>query len=534
MTAGSTPNQIDPTRDSSATDGIDPAPRTSIRFPAFRHWNLDSTQTALLVGIILLTVLAFLRTLNNGFVYDDFPALVRNYRLREWSFIWDSLSRDVWWFWGMAQPPQSSYYRPLQNVCLGLGFHIVGLNAAGWHFLKILLHLFAVLVSFRLAQLLTASNYAALLVALIFALMPSNGAAIISIQAIGEPLAAAFAMASLSMFIQRSRTRWAGMAGALVLFTCAAFSHETSVLFPILVGAYVFLFETNAAAAGANATTPAAPSLVSRAVTAAVRSVPFVVVALLYLGARAAVLGPAGVLGLNPHKNYTGPNTLPVNLFQPHAIFSSAEILMTIPTVIVHYIELMIFPWMAEPAHAMAVVSSPTLTGFFVPLAILLAIATAGFVFYRHTPRANLVLFCTVWWLVSLAPAFSFNHIVQFVQDRYLYLASFAFCVWVAICVVDFVGNSAARARAVSAAVVLVTIVCMTKLYIMEPIWHDNVSLFTRCVEDFPDSPYYHRVLASTLMKNGDFAGAAAHLRFIYKPEPQQQPKDKEPDKPQN
>jgi len=41
-------------------------------------------------------------------------------------------------------------------------------------------------------------------------------------------------------------------------------------------------------------------------------------------------------------------------------------------------------------------------------------------------------------------------------------------------------------------------------------------------------------VLASTLMKNGDFAGAAAHLRFIYKPEPQQQPKDKEPDKPLN
>jgi hypothetical protein len=534
LTADGTPYQIDPMSDSSSVAGSDRAAGTSIRFPAFRHWDLDSTQTALLFGIILLTVLAFLRTLNNGFVYDDYPALVRNHRLREWSFIWESLTRDVWWFYGMAQPPQSSYYRPLQNVCLGLGFHLVGVNAAGWHSLKIVLHLFAVLASFRLAQLLTASTYAALLVALIFALMPSNGAAIISIQAIGEPLAAAFAMASLSMFIQRSRTRGAGMAGALVLFTCAAFSHETAVLFPILVGAYVFLFETNAREAGADAAaSDTQPSLVSRAVTAAVRSAPFVIVVLFYLGARALVLGPAGVLGLNPHKNYSGPNTLPVNLFQPHPIFSSAEVLMTVPTVMVHYIELMIFPWMAEPAHAMAVVSSPTFTGLFIPVAILLAIAIAGFFLYRRSPRTNLVLFCTIWWLVSLAPAFSFNHIVQFVQDRYLYLASFAFCLWLAICVIDFVGDSVARARAVSAVVVVLTIVCLVKLYVMEPIWHDNVSLFTRCVEDFPDSSYYHRVLASTLMKNGDFAAAAAHLRYIYKPEPQQ-PKEKEPGKPQN
>jgi len=510
------------------SDGTDTnaATKTGLRFPALRRWGLDRKQTALLIGILVLTLLAFVRSLSNGFVYDDYPALVRNHHLRQWSFIWESIHRDVWWYYGIAQPPQSSYYRPLQNICLALGFHLVGLYAPGWHLLKILLHLCVVLVAFRLAQLLTRNITLALLVALLFAIWPINGAAVVSIQALGEPLAALFAMASLCAFIQRSKTGFAGMILPVILFAASAFSHETSVLFPLVIAAYVFLFET----ADAGAPGRESASLAARVVRTAARSAPFVIVAMFYMAARAMVLGPSGILGLSPRNANIGNSPVPVSLFQPHPNFTSLQILMTIPTVIVHYVELLIFPWIAGPAHDITGVMAPSFVRLCVPVAILVVLAALGYLVFRNSPRAKLYLFCAVWALVGLAPAFSFNHIVSFVQDRYLYLSSFAFFLWLGTLVIDFVGESAVRGRAVAAAFIVVTVVNLGKLWRLEPIWHDNLTLFSHCVEAFPESSYYHRLLASTLVKNGDFAAAVPHLRFIYKPV-DEAAKAKEPDK---
>ena len=82
--------------------GFGAATKAWPRFPALRRWGLDRKQTALLAGILLLTLLAYLRSLDNGFVYDDLPAIVRNPRLRRWSFIWESMTRDVWWYYGLG------------------------------------------------------------------------------------------------------------------------------------------------------------------------------------------------------------------------------------------------------------------------------------------------------------------------------------------------------------------------------------------------------------------------------------------------
>ena len=511
--------------------GYGPVTAAWLRFPALRRWDLDRRQTALLAGILLLTLLAYLRSLGNGFVYDDFPAIVRNGHLHKWSFIWYAITRDVWWYYGAGPPPQSSYYRPLQNIWLGLSFHLVGRHPAGWHLLKILLHLCAVVLSFRLAQLITASTSVALLVALLFGLLPTNGAAVVSIQALGEPLAAVFAMGSFCAFISRSKTHWLGMGWALLLFAGAALSHETAVLFPLLIGAYVFLLETPdgdpALSQGESL------SLARRIGKALAWSAPFVGVSLLYMGARLLVLGRAGILGLPQHMIYLSGSKTPISLFRPHPRLSPTQILMTIPTVMVHYVELTFFPWIAGPAHDVNEVMAPSFSRVYLPLAILIVLAILGDLLARNSPRRRLYLFCVIWSLVVLAPAFSFNNIVAFVQDRYLYLASFVFCLWLAILATQFAGSSVALRRAVTAAVVGVIVANVVKLWRIEPIWHDNVTLFSRCVEDSPNSLYYHRMLATTLMRKGDFAGAAAHLRFIYKPantspESQESPESKD------
>jgi hypothetical protein len=55
-----------------------------LRFPALRRWSLDSTETAMLTCVALLTVLVYLRCIENGFAFDDLPVIVKNPYIGEW------------------------------------------------------------------------------------------------------------------------------------------------------------------------------------------------------------------------------------------------------------------------------------------------------------------------------------------------------------------------------------------------------------------------------------------------------------------
>src|SRR5208283_5556467 len=100
--------------------------------------------TLMLDGVLLLTMLVYLRCLGNGFVFDDHEMIVINRYLGQWSFLWKSLVNDSWWFRDPLHLPQSSYYRPLQDIWLGIHYQLFGLVPGGWHATMIALHLAAV------------------------------------------------------------------------------------------------------------------------------------------------------------------------------------------------------------------------------------------------------------------------------------------------------------------------------------------------------------------------------------------------------
>jgi dolichyl-phosphate-mannose--protein O-mannosyl transferase len=150
--------------------------------------KLDQTQTTMLVAVLFLTLLVYLRCLGNGFVNDERWEVVENRYLEQWSFFWNSLTRDAWWFSNPHRLPQSAYYRPIQNLWIALNFHLFGLNPIGWRAVKVLLHLCAVILVFRVSQLLSRSVSAALLSALLFGLLPVNTESVV--WSVGPPQAA--------------------------------------------------------------------------------------------------------------------------------------------------------------------------------------------------------------------------------------------------------------------------------------------------------------------------------------------------------
>jgi protein O-mannosyl-transferase len=468
----------------------------------------------MLVGVLLITALVYMRCLGNGFVFDDYPAIVQNDALAQWSFIWKSPFHDLWWFRDPQRLPQSAYYRPLQNVWLALNYHLVGLSPVGWHVLKILLHLVVVLLSFRLAQLLTGSVGAALLAALLFGVLPVHVESVIWAEAIPEPLAAVFELSALCLFIRRASARGRGLVLSLFLFAGALLSHESAIVFPLLVAAYVFFFQKAGTQSEPDIFSPrvTAISVASRMWSALQRSAPFFAVALLYLGIRAMLFG--GSLFGFAHPPVVHPTIIKDTLVfvRPRPIHTLAQLLATMPGVLVFYVGLLLMPWRVGPAHNVDFATPLGLHNFVVPTAVAAAIIALGYFALRRSPRRELYLFCAAWWLISLGPALNLDHVSALVQDRYEYLASFGFCVMAGDLAVEAAGKNITRKRIVTVLATAVISVYVAVLWRAELIWHDNVTLFSRSVEMSPGSAYYHKALAQALMDSGDLNGATQQL----------------------
>jgi protein O-mannosyl-transferase len=486
-----------------------------LSLPALKRWNLSEEETAMLAGVLLLTLLVYLRCLANGFVSDDHPMIVENKYIAQWSYLWKSLTKDAWWFFDSNRASPTSHYLPIQNIWLWLAFHFFGTNPVGWHLAKIALHLCVVLLVFRLAQLLSKSTSVALLAALLFGLLPVHVEPIVFAAQIPEPLSTAFDLGAMCVFIRRARDRyWSGILAPLLLYAGAAFSHESAVVFPVLIAAYVFLFETDDGTSSASGTPMGSGPIGSRLSEAVKWSAPFFCIALLYLGARALVLGTRGILGFTA-KSFTATLDKGKLVIQSVPIHSSAaEILATLPSVLLWYLGLLLLPWLAGPAHEAYFVNRPTFISFYAPCAILLLLTAGGHFLFRNSPRARLYLFCAIWWLVATAPAPlpAIRLGADLIHDRYQYLPSFAFCLLLADMAVQCGRNSAALRRVITVTVTALVVVYAVDLWRAEAVWYDDITLFSRCVQNFPDLAHYHEVLGALLVQQGDLRSGEREL----------------------
>ena len=157
----------------------------------------DARRRALMIaGVLLATALVYLRCLGNGFVFDDHDMVIANRQIGQWSFLWKSLTRDSWWFMDPLHLPASAYYRPLQDIWLGLNYHLFGPHVAGWHATMVGLHLVAVWLVFEIAARITGEDQPALAAALLFGLLPLHAEAVVWATAIPLPLSATLELAA--------------------------------------------------------------------------------------------------------------------------------------------------------------------------------------------------------------------------------------------------------------------------------------------------------------------------------------------------
>jgi protein O-mannosyl-transferase len=458
--------------------------KAAVRDASERRADLLATAIPLAV-----TALVYLRCLPNGFVYDDNEMIRINRFIGDWSFLWKAFTNDLWWFRDPYRLPQSSYYRPLQDVWLALNYHLFGLHPAGWHVTSIALQLVAVYLVFRITHELTRDRIAAAFAAALYGLMPIHAQAVVWASAIPLSLSGAFALGSILCFIRSDRERSNRMLVlALGLFAAALLSHESPVVLPVIIAAYVYLLEP----IGDEAAEPAARARLWRA---ARESAPFFAVDAAYLALRLRVLG--FIARINATNDMT-----------------RAERLFSMPGAVANYVALLLIPWRAGPAHQLVIAGGWTAPAFYLPLAGLAATALALWLVFATHPHRRLYLFCAVWAVAAIAPVINLGSLspVEMIQDRYLYLASAAWCIFLGDVAVELTAAGGALVPIGAGAVVLFTIVSGAWLWHIEPDWHDNITYFSKCIEMFPGSWLCHGRLGLELEAAGDLRGAEREL----------------------
>ena len=450
-------------------------------------WRGDgSSVRAGLVAVMALTGLIYARSLSNEFVFDDNAVLAPNPYMGQWSFLWKSFVHDAWWFSDPSHLPQSSYYRPLIDVWRALNLHLFGHNPAGWHAAMIALHVLVVWLVFRTASILTGDRTAGLLAAALFGLMPVHAEAVAWAAAVSYPMSAAFELGAFEFYL---RSRPGGELGSrrlaisLLLFAGALLCQESAVTFPGLIAAYAFIFSNEEMDGGAVLKSKFAKSLVA--------VWPYVIELAAYFVVRFWVLG--FISRMNPVKP---PNVL--------------EIILTIPGAIANNLMLLAMFWITGPAHRLEFVTGIGAPGFYVPVAVLAALCGAGFILLKNHPRRRIYSFCAAWILIALAPMLDSGGLLasSLIQDRYLYLPSFGFCVIAADLAIQFGRENEPRRMIVGTGAAVLLGACAVLLLLTLKTWRDEVALFSRGIEEAPEIEYYHNRLAVAFAARGDFADA--------------------------
>jgi len=450
----------------------------------------------MLAVIVCLVALVSLQSLFNGFVFDDLTVIQRNPLIGQWSFVWKSFFRDTYWFKNPASLPQASYYRPLQNLWFALGFHLFGYNPIAWHAAKILLHLVVVLLAFRAAAVLSGDVTVGLLAALLFGVLPAHAAVVTWISALPEPLAAGFELAAFSLAVEGPKDRRMRL-GSVACFVAALLSFEGAIVFPVLLGAYLFMFGERGELESERRSLTIWQILMKCA--------RYLVACVGYLIARYLVMGLYGVVDSSPG----------VGLGYAQRV---GELLATMPGVMLYYIAMLGVPWLAGPAHPLDWVKSFSSPRFYVPVALLLLLAIGSWLAARRSPRRKLYLFCAIWFFVSIAPMMNLGGVWDLVQDRYLYLPAFGWCVIAADCLVRW-SRSGNRVLWSSVAA-LMLIAWSLSFWKVECYWKDTLTMYKARTIMAPQATRWHQDLYVEYRRLNDLKGSEHELEEMLRLKP--------------
>lgn len=174
----------------------------------------------------------YLNSLENGFVWNDWTLIIKNFLVKDPSHVQEILASP---FWKPLTGEPFQSYRPLLFLSYLLDYSLWGTEPWGYHLTNLLLHLSATLLVYGLLGLFLPAVQA-FLAALIFGLHPVHVENVSYISGRPDLLMTWFLLAGALLFAASRRYSSPSLyVASLPFFLLALFSKEAALVYPLLL-----------------------------------------------------------------------------------------------------------------------------------------------------------------------------------------------------------------------------------------------------------------------------------------------------------
>lgn len=431
--------------------------------------------------IAAFSYLLYMGTLQFDFVYDDLALVPGNEWIRSPANIPEIFSSNMW---GFGPGGRSNYYRPLIHLLLMLDYLLFGLKPWGYHLMNILFHsansVLVFLIASHILRIMpkdrfTGSFWAPFVAGVLFASHPVHTEAVAWVSGLSDLSLTFFFLLSFYLFAratEEGHIRKGFYIGSLLSFFAAMLSKEAGVVLPAALFLYARSFGRKISWRP---------------------YIPFLVAIGAYLGMR----------------TYALREFLP-SLETGRPELSSFQYFINIFPLFVKYIEKLLLPVdlsayyeffirsLSEPAGYI----SAGVTAFFLAL-LFLAYKKDREVFF---PLSFIVLALLPGLYIRAIPG-------SVLSERYLYLPSFAF---IFLCGIVF-----KRVKSLNGKAALSAYICVFLLAAFysagtlkrNPVWKDELSLWTDTAAKAPHSDRVRANYGKALLSSGRMDEAIRELR---------------------
>jgi tetratricopeptide (TPR) repeat protein len=423
--------------------------------------------------VAFFCVAAYGNTFKNEFVWDDHVFILGRPEIK-------SFSNVPAFFAGAVDDT----YRPLRSIHYALVYKLSKKNPFGYHLNSLLLHIAVSIVVYFIILSLAKQRSIALVASLVFAVHPVHTGRVTNMTAGFDLLGILLYLLSFYSYVLFSKKNEAKyFIFSLGLFFAGLFASEEVATLPFVIVLYEFCFNR--------------AFFKKEKIRENILKVygPFFALLIFYVILRFFVLG---IYGRVPE--YESPG-----------LFFT---LLTMAKVFSAYILLLAFPFNLKLLHEVNVATS------IFDLKVLLSIAFLALVlFFAIRKRNKIIFFCVFWFFITLMPFSNIIPLVVLMAERYLYLPSLGFCFLAGFAfhkIRNFDFGGKAKRNAKIAAVALIALVLL--FYSFATIkrnaeWRDNLTLWSKTVEDSPGSSRAHNNLGFAYEQLGDYGNAIMHFK---------------------
>ena len=440
---------------------------------------------------IIYTVLAvfcfvlYANTLGHGFALDDAIVLTQNTLVQKGIAGWpEILSKDTFFGFfneeGKAALVAGGRYRPLTLLMFALLHQIFGASPFVFHLLSIIMYALSCCLLFHFLNLLLSSRqikfskWVAFLAALFFVAHPVHTEAVANIKGMDESVSLVFGLLCLIQVIKYKKTsQTIGLAFMSLCLFLSLLTKETALTFIAIIPLTFML---------------AYPKSKSKGI------IPFAVcggAVLIYLAIRTSIVGmpssgdlPTELMN-NPFLKWTGSSYISLDFSEKFGVILFC---------LLHYLRLLFFPYTLTHDYYPKHIEIHTLGDPIVWLSALfyLALLGAAIYMYRKKPIYSYgILFFLFTLFITSNIALPIG---TFMSERFLFFPSVGFCL-----VLAYFLTKVGYKWMIPLSAILLTL-GSARTITRNPIWKNNLTLFTQDVLNAPNSAKLRNAAAGVLL----------------------------------